>query len=125
MSDATGVSAVDSGGTLLFTSSDYGSDAFVSVKVLSGDDDDTFADGLSGRPATEGTDIVATVNGILASGKGNTLAINTATLDLDADGRSRLRARDVELHDHRRRCACSSSVRTWSRTSRPASASPA
>ncbi|MGD9632291.1 MAG: flagellin [Pirellulales bacterium] len=88
VSDATGVSAVDSGGTLLFTSSEYGSDAFVSVKILSGDDDDTFAGGLSAT-RSNGSDIVASVNGILASGDGNSLAINTATLDLKltvADG---------------------------------------
>lgn len=81
VSDATGVTAVDSGGTLLFTSSDYGSKAFVSVKILSGDDDDTFATGLS-EARTNGSDVVASVNGILANGTGNTLAVNTATLDL-------------------------------------------
>jgi flagellin len=53
----------------------------VSFKVLSGDEDETFADGLSAT-RTNGSDVVATVNGILASGAGNTLAVNTATLDL-------------------------------------------
>ncbi len=80
-SDATGVSAVDNGGTLELTSTAYGSNAFVNVNVLSGDDSDTFAGGLSAT-RDSGTDIAASVNGIQASGTGNTLSINTATLDL-------------------------------------------
>ena len=41
----------------------------------------TFAGGLSAT-RDDGTDIVATVNGIAAKGTGNSLSINTATLDL-------------------------------------------
>jgi flagellin len=80
-SDSTGVSAANNGGTLTLTSTAYGSSAFVGVKVLSGDDSGTFAGGLS-TPRATGTDIDASVNGIQASGNGNTLSINTATLDL-------------------------------------------
>jgi flagellin len=81
VSDATGVTAVNNGGVLELTSDAYGSAALVSVNVLSGDTNDTFADGLSATRET-GTDIVATVNGIAATGTGNSLYVNTATLDL-------------------------------------------
>jgi flagellin len=85
-SDSTGVSAVNNAGTLELTSTAYGSKAFVNVKVLSGDDNGTFAGGLqvggaAGSRGT-GTDISASVNGIQASGDGNKLSINTASLDL-------------------------------------------
>jgi flagellin len=53
----------------------------VNVNILDGDDNDTFGDALSATRAT-GTDIAASVNGITASADGNTLSINTATLDL-------------------------------------------
>jgi flagellin len=80
--DATGVQAVDNAGDLELTSSAYGTAAFVSVNVLSGSDTlGTFSGGLS-NTRINGTDVVATVNGIQASGSGNTLSINTATLDL-------------------------------------------
>ena len=81
VSDATGVGATDNAGTLELTSTAYGSNAIVSINVLSGDDNGTFAGGLSTTRDT-GTDIIASVNGITASGDGNKLSINTATLDL-------------------------------------------
>lgn len=81
VADATGVTAANVAGELVLTSQAYGSSALVSVKVLSGDTNGTFAGGLSASRDT-GTDIVATVNGIGATGNGNTLYINTATLDL-------------------------------------------
>jgi flagellin len=81
VSDATGVSASDVNGDLVFTSLGYGSAALVSVKVLDGDDNGIFAGGLTATRDT-GTDIVATVNGIAGTGTGNSLVINTATLDL-------------------------------------------
>lgn len=81
VSDATGVEAVDNAGDLELTSTAYGSNAFVAVNILSGDDNGTFAGGLSAARA-EGTDIAANVNGIQASGNGNSLSISTATLAL-------------------------------------------
>jgi flagellin len=82
VSDATGVAATDNAGTLELQSTAYGSAAFVNVSILAGSDTSgTFAGGLSAPRAT-GTDIVAAVNGITANGDGNTLSINTATLDL-------------------------------------------
>ena len=81
VSDATGVSATDNGGVLELNSTGYGSSAFVNINILSGDDSGAFSTGLSGV-RDEGTDVVGTVNGITAKGDGNSLSINTATLDL-------------------------------------------
>ena len=81
VSDATGVTASFTPDTLTITSAGYGDDAFVRVNVVS--DDGTFESNLSATRDT-GDDIVATVNGITAGGDGNTLSINTATLDMNA-----------------------------------------
>ncbi len=81
VSDATNVTAAASGIQLTLTSSDYGSNAFVDVDVVSEGSAGTFKAGLSAL-RDEGTDIVAAINGISADGDGNTFAINTATLDV-------------------------------------------
>lgn len=81
VSDATGVEATDNAGTLELDSVDYGSAAFVDVEVIEEGALGTFEAGLSAT-RVEGTDIVATVNGVTANGAGNTLSINTSTLDL-------------------------------------------
>ena len=78
VSDATGVDASVSGTTLSLTSTDYGTDAFVDLGVIE-DDAAVFSDARD-----TGTDITATVNGVSATGNGNELSINTATLDLTA-----------------------------------------
>ena len=86
VSDATGVSAsVTSGATsgsyLKLSSVEYGSDAFVSAKALSG----TFnAVNLSGAAAerTTGQDVAVRINGVQAQGKGLQASLNTSTLDL-------------------------------------------
>jgi flagellin len=83
VSDATGVSASVTGTLLTLASTEYGSDAFVDVNVISEGSSGTFEAGLSAPRAT-GSDIVAKVNGVSANGKGNTLSINTSTLDLTA-----------------------------------------
>jgi flagellin len=81
VSDATGVSAAFAGTTLTLTSTEYGSESFVDVEVISEGGAGTFATNLSSiRDA--GSDIVATVNGYQANGRGNTLSINTSALDL-------------------------------------------
>ncbi|MBX3425004.1 MAG: hypothetical protein KF688_04925 [Pirellulales bacterium] len=84
--DATGVEAVANGTTLELRSTEYGSSALVDLKVISEGSGSTPSGIFSTATATQsrdtGTDIVATVNGIAANGKGNTLQINTATLDL-------------------------------------------
>lgn len=81
VSDATGVTASQGAGLLTLTSSRYGSDELAFVNVISEGAAGTFEDALSAR-RVNGTDVAATVNGITANGDGNTLSINTATLDL-------------------------------------------
>jgi len=84
LADATGVSAtyVQSAGAaasgLVFNSRTYGTDAFVSLEAMSG----TFGiDGGSTRDA--GTDVVASVNGQLAVGKGLKIDFNSSLLDME------------------------------------------
>ncbi len=81
VSDSIGITASDDGGTLKLESTGYGSDALIDVEVISEGENGTFEAGLT-RERSTGTDIVATVNGTQATGKGNTLSINTSTLDL-------------------------------------------
>lgn len=81
VSDATGVTATVAGSELQFDSTKYGSNGFVDVEVISEGAGGTFKDNLSAL-RSEGTDIDARVNGIQANGDGNTLSINTSTLDL-------------------------------------------
>ena len=67
---------------LTFVASDYGSDAFVSVKMLSGSDFDLTNSAGAAADRSVGTDVNARVNGIQAVGKGLTASLNTASLDL-------------------------------------------
>lgn len=81
VSDATGVGATVNGTDLEFRSSGYGSDAFVSVRALSG----TFAttlDGIVAATRDTGTDADVRINGVQATGDGLAISLNTATLDL-------------------------------------------
>ncbi|HEY2414980.1 MAG TPA: flagellin [Pirellulaceae bacterium] len=80
LTDGTGVQATNNAGNLSLKSSDYGSAATVDVEVLSEGNNGTFATGLSGTHAT-GTDVAGTINGTTANGKGNTLSINSTSLD--------------------------------------------
>lgn len=83
LSDATSVSASFNSGTgaLSFSSTDYGSDSLVQVDVINEGAGGTFGSGLAST-RTNGTDVVASINGVTANGKGNTLSINTSSLDL-------------------------------------------
>ena len=81
VSDSTGVSAEFSGGSLNLTSTDYGSDALINLDVISEGSSGTFEANLSASRAT-GSDVSASVNGVDAKGDGNTLSINTSSLDL-------------------------------------------
>ncbi len=81
VSDSTGVDAKVASGSLAFTASEYGSAASVSVDVISEGGSGTFETNLSAT-SNKGADIVATVNGVAASGKGSTLSVNTSTLAL-------------------------------------------
>ncbi len=81
--DATGVEAVAAGTTLQLRSTEYGSEALVDLKVINeGAGSTIFTDVVTKRDV--GTDILASVNGVVANGSGNLLEINTATLDLKA-----------------------------------------
>jgi flagellin-like hook-associated protein FlgL len=84
VSDATGVEASigEDGTTLLIESTGYGSKAIVDLKVSSEGAGGTFTASVGSGARSEGTDIEATINGIAATGDGNSLSINTATLDL-------------------------------------------
>ncbi|QDT67769.1 B-type flagellin [Planctomycetes bacterium MalM25] len=90
--DSTGVEAAEfttGDTTLTLQSADYGSNAFVDVNVVtegqgtSANGDFTTAIGSGARDI--GSDVVATVNGLLANADGNSLSINTASLDLSLD----------------------------------------
>lgn len=83
VSDATGVTSQITGGVLDLRSTEYGSEGFISVEVISEGAGGTFGTNVSARRTT-GTDISAMVNGVRANGRGNTLSINTATLDMSA-----------------------------------------
>jgi flagellin len=80
--DATGVTASVDGQDLVLTSNDYGSDAFVDLRVISEATGGTITGAIGAGSRENGTDIVAKVNGVDASGNGNKLSINTSTLEL-------------------------------------------
>lgn len=79
--DGTGVQATNNSGVLDLQSVEYGSEATVDIDVISEGSGGTFASSLSGTRDT-GTDIVASVNGVQANGRGNNISLNTASLDL-------------------------------------------
>jgi flagellin len=83
VADATGVRASQAAGTLTLNSVEYGSKGVVDAEVISeGVGGEFEANWAGGASRAAGTDIQATVNGVKAKGDGNTLSINTATLDL-------------------------------------------
>ncbi len=91
VSDATGVTAAANGTSdgIVFTSSEYGSDAVVDINVIEEGAGGDFVTnlttgGTANSARVTGTDVQASVNGITATGDGNDISINTATLDLSA-----------------------------------------
>ncbi|MBN2021271.1 MAG: flagellin [Pirellulales bacterium] len=78
-SASTGVAAAVNGNDLVISSAAVGSDATVSVQALEG----TFAVTPSGT--AHGTDVVAKVNGVEFTGKGNKVAVSTASLQADIE----------------------------------------
>jgi flagellin len=78
---STGVSAVVSGGSLFFNSTEFGSSQFVSVKALAG----TFSvtGGTSGKAT--GTDAAVKINGADASAAGKAITYRSAGLDIEFD----------------------------------------
>jgi flagellin len=104
VSDATGILATVSVGTadgggdeLLLTSSEFGSDAFVSARALSGTLA-TFQD-VGGTPTSStrdtGLDVELRINGVKATGDGLRATLNTSTLDLNFSVNSALTANDT------------------------------
>ncbi len=81
LSDSTGITAKLNSTTnkLEFRSSQYGAEGVVGVEVLSEGGAGTFRSSLSATRAV-GTDVQANVNGTAATGKGNKITLNTATL---------------------------------------------
>ena len=87
VSDATGIGADFAGGNLTLESTEYGSSAFVDVGVVTEGALGVFGSGLQtigGVAANRnvGADVIAKVNGVSATGRGNTLSINNSTLSL-------------------------------------------
>ncbi|MBL8872605.1 MAG: hypothetical protein JNK90_22700 [Planctomycetaceae bacterium] len=81
LSDSTGVTAIQSGQSVTFRSTTYGSKGLVTANVISEGLAGTFKDNLSSNRAL-GTDIAATINGVTATADGNKFSINTAALDV-------------------------------------------
>ena len=97
LKDSTGVEATYSGGNLVLTSAEYGSDQSVSIEVISEGTGGGFTTAVGTTTRVTGSDIVATVNGATTTGKGNTLSINTPTLSLKAAMESGLTANSTAL----------------------------
>jgi flagellin len=88
VSDSTGVSARVASGVstndLVFTSTEYGSDAFVEIGALNGAAFDLYdRNGVQTNVRQLGTDVRARINGVAADAEGLKAAINTSTLDLN------------------------------------------
>ncbi len=83
-SAATGVSASFSGTTLTLTSADYGSAANVRMQVVNEGTGGQFASSLLLGTSGVGANILATVNGVAATGQGNTVSLNTPDLAFTA-----------------------------------------
>jgi flagellin len=82
VSDATGVVATNNNGTFELSTTAYGSRAFVDLEVITEGGAGTFRGNTSDRRVA-GTDIDATVNGIKARGEGNSLYVNSSSLNLE------------------------------------------
>ena len=84
--DATGVEAVVNGTTLELVSTSYGTDSVVDLRVISegagATPAGTFTTAIGVRARDTGTDVQASINGVVVNGKGNAFSINTASLDL-------------------------------------------
>jgi len=85
--EVTGVSAVATASGVWLYSVDFGTDAYVSVKILSGQQDTDFGlvSGAAnvGEATDTGEDVAAVINGAAAIGKGKKLTIRTSMLDAE------------------------------------------
>ena len=87
LKDSTGIEAVfnTTSSKLELTSTNYGSSGVVGVEIISEGAGGTFGTAIAagGGPRAVGTDILATVNGTVATGKGNQITLSTSTLSLN------------------------------------------
>ena len=85
VADATGVTATVNGSNeLVLTASDFGSDGFVDVEVISETAIGTYAESGTGSIGrSTGTNVAGTINGIAGSGKGNVLSVRSNILTAD------------------------------------------
>ena len=85
VTDSTGVAADATSGSLVLTSETYGLDSFVDIEVISEGSLGNYKTNDSGSSIGRdyGQDIDATVNGIKAAGKGNTMQVRNGVLDAD------------------------------------------
>ena len=82
VSDSTGVSATATAtSTVELASTGFGSAALIDIEVISEGASGTFESSLDSTDDS-GADIVASINGVEASGTGNTFSINTSALDV-------------------------------------------
>jgi flagellin len=82
VSDATGVKAGrNDSGKLEFSSTAYGTDAKIDLEIISEGTAGTFGASFASK-SVSGKNVVATVNGVEASGKGNQLSVNNSALNL-------------------------------------------
>jgi flagellin len=82
LSDSTGVEATASGTTLQLKSADYGSAAFVDVRVISEAAGGIVTTSVGQGTREEGTDVEGQINGIEATGAGSTLTVSNSRLDI-------------------------------------------
>ncbi len=101
ISDATGVeasinSSAATGSILTLQSIEYGSDAFVSAKVLNTNVGSFNTVNTAGviAPRTNGTDVDLRINGVQATGDGLRANLNTSTLDLNFSVNSQMQDGD-------------------------------
>ncbi len=89
LSDSTGVFAQinpTAPTTLQLISTAYGSEAFVDIKIIDENPSGTFTTALSGQGKREvGTDIEGRINGTEATGRANSLSLDTTTLAMSLD----------------------------------------
>ncbi len=83
VSEATGVEALAEDDTLVLRSVDYGSKAKVDLRIIDEAETGTFTSAVGVRASDAGSDVVAKINGVDASGDGNRLKVKTSTLDIE------------------------------------------
>ena len=85
LTDSTGVEATINGTTLEVTSTGYGSNSLVEISIVSEAAGGTITAAVGNLSRNTGSDVVATINGIRATGDGNSLSLNTSVLDLGVE----------------------------------------